>query len=116
MPSFSASLARSTEALLGSASTVVRGDSGICWWDVILILGSPVRVFDFALDFFKFMVFETVASTGVLVSCDGAEDGTGVAAGLALSPGMTGPAAGVVDVVVEDFEVDFILPVVRAIS
>lgn len=97
MPCCSASLARST---LGSAGAVVRG-----FWDDFLVLrgpfGAPDRV---ALDFF--VVFEAVACTGVLVSCDDAEDG--VAAGLEPSLGMT----EVVDVV-GDFEVGFVR---RAIS
>ena len=71
------------------------------------MFGALDFVFEFTLDFF--VIFEAVACTGVLASCDDAEDG--VTAGLALSLGMM----EVVDVVKEGFEVDIVLRVVQAI-
>jgi hypothetical protein len=70
-----------------------------------LVLRGPFGAPDcVALDFL--VVFEAVARTGVLVSCDDAEDG--VAAESEPSLGMT----EVVDVVVGDFEVDFVRRVI----
>lgn len=100
-----------------SAGAVVREVStGTCWRDDILVLrgsfgtGAVVRV---ALAFFECTVFETVAS-GVLASCDGTEDG--VVAGLTIGPGPSLGMTGVVDIVVEDFEVGFGFLVARGIS
>ena len=90
---------------MGSAAAVVRDD--------ILIVKGPFGAldcaFEFALD--VFVVIEAVACTGVLVSCDDSEAEDFVAA--RLGPGLSLGTTGVVDIVVEDFEVDFVLPVAR---
>ena len=71
------------------------------------MFGALYFIFEFALDFF--VVFKAVACTGVLASCDDAEDG--VTTGLALSLGVM----EVVNVVKGDSLVDVVLRVVRAI-
>jgi hypothetical protein len=83
LPCCSATLARSAAAWLGSDGVVVTGP-------------ALDRIFE--LDFF--LVFEAVACTGVLASCDDAKGAVG--AGSRLSLGMT----GFVEVV---FEPDFVL-------
>ena len=65
------------------------------------MFGALDFVFEFALDFF--VVFKAVACTGVLASCDDAEDG--VTTGLVLPLGVM----EVVDVVKGDSLVDVVL-------